>query len=291
MADFHNCKEPITNKIRYLLTSLTMKPSEYDKITPKIEFWIEYVLCEEFTTVDELVEGVSWMVWERGGSYSNVGRFLKEFHDAPSRSEQGRSFVIQLCSHVLRWFAITSVERLGMGSSGGLIASGGGDGFVRAASFVGHLVERGLLSQELVRRHLIKPLINHFEDPRYAQDPVWASAIYQVFTIAGSALVQGLLEPEEVRLSFETLDAQNRIVDIRGYDAARIKVWWTVYAKALQQSLTCESGTPRDSHRLVAAERRRQRAHSSHRRNRLMTVTACVRVLSPQVLPDRTVAH
>jgi len=260
MSDFHNCKNPISIKIRRLLISLTTKPSEYDKITPKIEFWIEYVLREQFTTVDELVEGVSLVAWERGGSYSNVGRFFKEFRDAPHRSEQARSFITQLCSHVLRWFAIASVES-GLSMTpydGGPISSGGGEGFVRAASFVGHLIEYGLLSQELVRRHLIKPLINHYDgDPRYVQDTVWANAICQLFIIAGSALFQGLLEPEDVRLSFETLDAQSKIVSIVGYDAARIKVWWTVHAKALQRSLTCESGTSRDSHHLVAAERRR----------------------------------
>jgi len=125
---------------------------------------------------------------------------------------------------------------------GGSIANNsGGEGFIRAASFVGHLIEYGLLSQELLRQHLIKPLINHYDgDPRYIQDPVWANAIYQLFISAGSALFQGLLEPEDVRLSFETLDAQSRLVEIEGYDAARVKVWWTAHAKALRWSLTCE---------------------------------------------------
>jgi len=238
MSNFHNCKGPISNKIRSLLTYLTAKPSEYDKITPKIEFWIEYVLRERFTTVDELVEGVSYVAWEGEGSYASVGRFFKEFRDTPRRSEQARSFITQLCSHILRWFAITSVEYLGMGSYGGLIANNsGGKGFIRAASFVGHLIEHGLLSQELLRQHLIKPLINHYdEDPRYNQDTVWANAIYQLFIAAGSTLFQGLLEPEDVRLSFETLDAQSRIVGIAGYDAARVKVWWTTHAKALRRS-------------------------------------------------------
>ena len=261
MSNFHNCKGPISNKIRRLLTYLTAKPSEYDKITPKIEYWIEYVLRERFVTVDELVEGVSCIAWEGGGSYASVGRFLKEFRDAPHRSEQARYFVTQLCSHVLRWFAIASVENLAMVSCGGSIANNsGGKGFIRAASFVGRLIEHGLLSQELVRQHLIKPLINHYDgDPRYIQDLVCANAIYRLFIAAGSALFQGLLEPEDVRLSFETLDAQSRLVEIERYDAARVKVRWTTHTKALQRSLTCESGTSRDSHRLVAAERRRRR--------------------------------
>jgi len=242
MSNFHNCKNPILYKICRLLTYLTTKPSEYNKITPKIEFWIEYVLRERFTTVDELVEGISRMAWEDGSSYSNIGRFFKEFHDAPHRSEQARSFVTQLCSHVLRWFAIASVEYLSVKSSCGPISitSGGGGGFIRAASFVGHLIKHGLLSQELVRRHLIKPLINHYDgDYAHVWVPVRANAIYQLFVAAGSTLFQGLLEAEDVKLGFETLDAQSRAGEIGGYDAARVKVRWTTHTKALQRSLTC----------------------------------------------------
>ena len=222
---FHNCKSPISNKIRSLLIFLTNKPSEYDRITPKIEYWIEYVLREHFTTVDALVEGVSYVAWDNGGSYEGVARFLKEFRDAPRRSEQARSFITQLCSHVLHWFAITSVESLSMGQYCGSIASGGGYGFIRAASFVGHLIAYDLLSQELVRKHLIKPLINHYdEDSKSHLDAVWASAIYQLFIAAGKSLFEGLLEAEDVRLGFETLDAQSKIWEIGGYDAARVKV-------------------------------------------------------------------
>ena len=138
---FYNCKKPISYKICSLLISLTTKPSEYDQIIPKIESWVEYVLCEHLTTVDELVDGVSYVAWDDGGSYTNIGRFFKEFRNAPHRSEQARPFVTQLCSHVLRWFAVTSVETLSRESYGGLIASYGGKGFIRAASFVGHLIE------------------------------------------------------------------------------------------------------------------------------------------------------
>lgn len=88
---FHNRKSHVASKIRSLLISLTKEPSLYDNITPKIEYWIEYALREGFTTVDELVEGVSFVAWEQGGSYSSVGQFLKEFLDAPHRSEQARS--------------------------------------------------------------------------------------------------------------------------------------------------------------------------------------------------------
>ena len=187
MLGFHSCQDPISSKIRSLLVCLTKRPSEYDEIAPKIEYWIEYVLREHLTTVDELVEGVSYVAWEDGGSYSNVGRFLKELRDAPHRSEQARSFVTQFSSHTLRWFAIASVENLSITRSGGLIASGGGNGFICAASFVGHLIWYGLLSDELVRQHLIKPLINHHDE--VGEEPVRANAIYQLFLAAGSTLL------------------------------------------------------------------------------------------------------
>ena len=94
-------------------------------------------------TVDELVEGVSYAAWEGGGSFASVVQFFREFRDAPHRSERARWFVTQLCPHVLRWFAIASVESLPMTWPLGPIASNGGHGFIRAASFVGHLIERG----------------------------------------------------------------------------------------------------------------------------------------------------
>ena len=103
---YHNRREPICSKIRSLLISLSNEPSNYDQIAPKAEYWIDYVLREDFATVDELVEGVSDVGWDGGGSYANVARFFKEFYDAPHRSEQGRSFVSQLCPFVLRRFAI-----------------------------------------------------------------------------------------------------------------------------------------------------------------------------------------
>ena len=228
---FHNRKNPISPKIRSLLISLTNEPSKYhDRITKNIEYWIEYVLREDFMTVDELAEGVSYVAWEDGGSYANVGQFLKEFRDAPHRSEQARSFVTQLCSHILRWFAIASAENLPHLDNPydytGSVASRGGMGFVRAASFVGHLIGCGLLSHKLVRQHLIKPMTDHYcgDSENFQQDPVRANAIYQLFTAAGSTLFQGLFEDEDVWVCFETLDAQNKTGKIKGYDAARVKV-------------------------------------------------------------------
>ena len=86
-SGYHNRKEHIGLKISSLLIHLTNEPSKYDKIAPKIEYWIEYVLREGFLTVDELVEEVSYVAWDGGGSAS-VGKFLKEFRDAPHRSER-----------------------------------------------------------------------------------------------------------------------------------------------------------------------------------------------------------
>ena len=179
-------------------------------------------------TVDELVEGVSYVAWEDGDSYADVVRFLKEFRDAPHRSEQARSFVAKLCSHVLRWFVIASVEYHSdpKKSQGGVIASGGGKGFIRAASFVGHLIECGLLSRELVRQHLIKPLTDHYygHTKNFQWHTVRANAIYQLFMAAGSTLFQGLFEAEDIWVCFETLDIQSKAGKIEGYDAARVKV-------------------------------------------------------------------
>ena len=243
----HNRQDPISSKICSLLISLTKKPLEYDQITPKIEYWIEYVLRERFMTVDELAEGVSYVAWEDGGSYASVGRFLKEFRDAPHSSEQARSFVTQLCPRVLRWFAIASVENLPGPTirSDAAISSGGGAGFSRAASFVGHLIDRGLLSDELIGKHLIKPLINHCDDDHDSR--YWrrtrANGIYQLFIAAGNILFQGLFEAEDIRVCFEILDAQSMAGKIAGYDAARVEVWCIVHPKASHRSLTCGLGT------------------------------------------------
>lgn len=57
-------------------------------------------------------------------SFPSVARFPKEFRDAPNHSEQAKTFVDELCPHVLRWFAAVSAEKyarrhvLGTSSSG-----------------------------------------------------------------------------------------------------------------------------------------------------------------------------
>ena len=239
-AGIHNCKDHISSKIRSRLIWLTTR-SKYDRIAQKIEYWIEYVLRERFMTVDELVEGVSYVAWEDGGSFANVGRFLKEFRDAPHRSEQARSFVNQLCSHILRWFAIASVDYLPKADDSqdsGKISRRAGSGFIRAASFVGHLIASGLLSHELVRQHLLKPLTDHYygdnEGFQLQFYTVRANAIYQLFIAAGNTILQGLFEAEDVWVCFETLDAQSKEGNIKEYDAARVKVWRATLAKVSQ---------------------------------------------------------
>ena len=229
---YHNRKGRICSQIHSLLISLSKEPLEYAQIAPKIEYWIEYVLREDFTTVNELVEGVSYVAWDtRGGSFASVGKFFKEFRDAPHRSEQARTFVTQMCSHILRWFSIASVEGVwntqGWGS--GWVASGGGPGFIRAASFVGYLIEWGLLSHDLVRRHLTKSLTNHHDNDHSGTSPgyIRASAMYQLFTAAGNTLLQGLLEPDDIQACFDMLDtwAQRRMP----FDAEKRKVRYTVH--------------------------------------------------------------
>ena len=81
-----------------------------------------------------------------------------------------------------------------------------GSRFVGAASFAGHPIEQNLLSHELVRRHLIKPLIAHHHTDYDNTQVLRASAIYQLFITAGNTLLCGLLEPKDFQVCFETLD-------------------------------------------------------------------------------------
>ena len=221
---YYNHRGPVCSKIRSLLVSLTQEPSKYDQIAPKIEYWIEYVLREDFVTVDDLVDEVSYVAWDDGDDFANVGRFLKEFRDAPHRSEPARSFVSQLCSYVLRWFAIASVEDLWASSTSSSVPRCGAPGFIRAASFVGHLVERGLLAPELARRHLTKPLTNHHNtsEHQHCAEAVRANALYWLFAAAGDTLLQGLLDPEDVETCFGIFGTRSDWIE--GFDSAKVKV-------------------------------------------------------------------
>ena len=232
-----NRRPHIASKIRSLLTSLPQTPQEYDREAPKIEFWIEYVLHEGFMTVDELVKGVSWVAWESSNS-ANVARFLKEFRDAPHRSEQARPFVDKLCEHVLRWFAIASVEELSGYScyDPHAVARCGGEGFLRAALFVGHFIEQGLVCHELVRRHLVRPLIAHKQNDI---NVFRAGAIYQLFVAAGNTLLRGLLGPEDVQVCFETLNAQmSHLGKIVTLDTVRLQVRCATHSNFSHRNLT-----------------------------------------------------
>jgi hypothetical protein len=51
---YHNHQPALVAKICNLLYSLN--PSTYGEIALKIEYWIEYVITEQFTTTDDLVE-------------------------------------------------------------------------------------------------------------------------------------------------------------------------------------------------------------------------------------------
>ena len=225
---YHNRKAPLCSKICSLLISLTNEPSKYDEIAPKIEYWIEYALREQLATVDELVEGVSDVAWRGGGSFASVGRFLKEFHDAAHRSEQARSFVAQLCPYVLRLVAVASAEDLFINRRCSSIFSGEGLGFIRGASFVGYLIEWGLLDHDLVGRHLIKSLTNHHYCPGSSSSPetVRANAIYQLFAAAETTLLQGLFEPEDVQVCFGILSPRSGWIN--GFESSKLQVQYNV---------------------------------------------------------------
>ena len=77
-------------------------PSTYDKVAPKIEWWIEYALGERLMTTSDLVEQISPVAWDDRGSHSDISRFLKEFREALHCSEQARSFIDGLCDYVPR---------------------------------------------------------------------------------------------------------------------------------------------------------------------------------------------
>jgi len=261
---YHNRQSVLATNICKLLYSLS--PSKYDEIAPRIEYWIEYAITEQFTTIDDLVERISPMVWNTSGSDPDISRFLKEFRDAPHRSKGTKSFVDELCLHVLRWFAIASTDNFpGAGWDGGSIPIGGGEGFIRAASFVGHLIERGLLSNELVRRHLVKPLTNHyFEESKYDPPTHYRTrAIHQLFIVAGNTLLQGLLEPGDVQTCFEILDIRIWFKQGIGYQPlplpeskrARFDVRCDSCLNISHYDLTGEPGTSQDPCYMVAAQR------------------------------------
>jgi hypothetical protein len=222
---FHNRQIVLAATICNLLYDL--EPSTYDEIAPSIEYWVDYAIIEELTTTEELVERVSPVAWSDRGSHSHISRFLKEFRDAPGRSEQTRSFVDGLCFRFLRWFSVASADDLGANSDTGLVSRSGGFGFIRAASFVGHLIEYGLLGREFVRRHLPKPLTTYHHNDDIVKQAIRANAIYKLFTVSGNTLLRGLFEPEDVQACFVILERRislGRIAGLDSWDAARLNV-------------------------------------------------------------------
>ena len=229
----------------------------YDEVAPKIEYWIEWALTQQLTTADKLVEEISSLAWTSHCSPASVGRFLKEFRDSSRRSTQAKYFVDGFCTRVFRWFAAASAEDLAMNEYSGTVANRGGCGFIEAASFVGHLIDCSLLDHALVRLHLIKPLTTHYyPQPRRPEGIVRVNAICRLFVAAGSTLVQGLLEPEDVRVCFEILGTQpSRPDGIEGLPATKLQVQCATHRDAPYRNLLTRgqgtSGTPCD---VVGAE-------------------------------------
>jgi len=238
---YHNRQSVLAANISKLFCSLSS--AGYDEIAPRIEYWIEYAITEQFTTIDDLVERVSSVAWNNIDPHSNISRFLKEFGDAPHRSEGAKSFVDKLCLHVLRWFSIASTDVFPGGNYWD-VSIGGAEGFMRAASLVGHLIERGLVSNELVRRHLVKPLTTHYFEKNKYDDATYyrTRAIYQLFIVAGNTLLQGLLEPGDVQVCFEILHTYTTINQVPKLDTAKLDVRCDSHFSASHCDLTCRPG-------------------------------------------------
>ena len=208
---------------------------KYDKVAPKLEYWIETALSQQFTTVAKLVEHVSAITWSGHKSPASLARFLKEFRDSPRRSPYAKSFVDELCTRAFLWFTAASMEDLAMDTYDRNVTKGGGCGFRDAASFVGNLIERDLLNHKLVRQHLIKFLTMHYyPSPGTHQEIVRINAIFQLFVVAGDVLVQGLLEPDDARVCFDILETRTPIPSMTvELSAAKIQVQCVIHPDIL----------------------------------------------------------
>ena len=187
--------------------------------------WTELALTQQFTTVDELVERVSTWIWNGQYAPACFSRFLKEFRNSPHRSAQARSFVDEVCTRFFLWFTAASAEDLQRNSTSGRVAVYGGNGFIEGASFVGHFIECGLLDHELVQSHLVKALTHHYPCPAEPARIVRANAVFRLFVAAGNTLLQGLLEPDDVRTCFEILETQlSRPGGMAGLSTTKLEV-------------------------------------------------------------------
>ena len=245
----------------------------YDEVAAEVGYWTEWALTQQLTTVEKLVEDVSALAWTSHPSPASFARFLKELRDSPRRSAQARSFIDEFCTRVFRSFSAASAEDLEIDWQEGTVANGGGYGFVNAASFIGHLIDCDLLDRELVRLHLIKSLTTHrYPRAETPAETVRVGAIRRLFIIAGDTLVQGLLEPEDVRVCFGILGTRSsRPGGIGGLStagmmmeyaihhdalsAARLEVQCATHLDALHRSLlTYGPGTSRTPRQVVGAE-------------------------------------
>ena len=225
-TDHENREIVLAENICNLLYDLSS--STYNEIRPKIEFWIDYVLDEQLSTAADLANRVMPVAWDTRGSQLDISLFLREFRNASHRSEQAKTFVDELCTSILRWFSVASSEDLWVNWTTASVSKRGGSGFIRAASFVGHLITLGLLDHKLVRRHIYKPLTAHYYNKsNLKKQVVRAHAIYALFETGGYTLLRGLLEPEEVQECFNKLDTRVSFKDIGGmdkFDSDKLKV-------------------------------------------------------------------
>ena len=67
---------------------------------------------------------------------------------------------------------------------------------------------------------------------------VRAGAIYQLFIVAGNTLLRGLLEPEDVQVCFETLNAQISFGGIAGLNARKLQIRCATHSNASRRNLT-----------------------------------------------------
>ena len=131
------------------------------------------------------------------------------------------------------------------------VAGGGGCGFVEAASFIGHLIEYDMLDHKLVRQHLVKPLTtHHYSQPGAPEELVRVYAVGRLFVAAGTPLLQGLLEPEDVRVCFKMLE-----IRLTRDGTTKLEVQCATHPDPSRMNpLTRGPGTSHDPCRVVAAE-------------------------------------
>ena len=135
---------------------------------------------------------------------------------------------MHLCSHILQLFTAASAEDILLwnGKNADIVVKQGRSGLMTTVLLVGHLIERGVLDHELVRRHLIKPLIAHNYPGGHNVEhkSSRATAICQLFIAAGNTLLQGLLEPNDIQICFEILSSEISPGRVVGLNARKLQV-------------------------------------------------------------------